>query len=89
MACGKPVIATELGTGTSFVCRDGIDGLIVPPRDPAALRSAIRALLSDPAKARRMGEAGRDRVREQFTLEEMARQFVGLYRQLLGDDRPC
>ncbi|MFA5139865.1 MAG: glycosyltransferase [Elusimicrobiota bacterium] len=89
MACAKPVIATELGTGTSFVCQHGINGLVVPPGDAAALRSAIQAVLSDPDKARRMGEAGRGRVRDRFTLEGMARQFVGLYRQLLGDDRPC
>lgn len=84
MACGKPVVATELGTGTSFVCQHGVTGLVVPPRDPAALRQAIGSLLADPARAQRMGREGRKRVEEHFTIRQMADAFVKLYERL-----PC
>lgn len=84
MACAKPVVATELGTGTSFVCRDGETGRVVPPRDAAALRAAMAGLLSDPAASSRMGEAGRRRLRAVFTARAMAESFLALYRELLG-----
>ncbi|MBI5882769.1 MAG: glycosyltransferase [Elusimicrobia bacterium] len=84
MACAKPVVATELGTGTSFVCKNGITGLVVPPRNSAALGKAISSILSDPAMARRMGKAGKARMLEHFTLEKMARSFAGLYQGLLA-----
>jgi rhamnosyl/mannosyltransferase len=87
MACGKPVIATELGTGTSWVCEDGVNGLVVPPRDSGALRRAIERLLSDPELSRRLGEAGRRKARSLFSLSGMAGSFVELYRKLL--EPPC
>ena len=62
MACGVPVICTELGTGTSYVNQHGVTGLVVPPNDPTALATAIRNLLDNPALRRTMGEAGRRRV---------------------------
>jgi rhamnosyl/mannosyltransferase len=87
MACGKPVVATELGTGTSVVCEDGVNGIVVPPGDSAALRSALKRLLEDPALARRFGEAGREKVRTHYSVEAMTRSFVELYQRLL--DAPC
>lgn len=87
MACGKPVVATELGTGTTVVCEDGVNGLVVPPGDSAALRGALKRLLSDPALSRRLGEAGRRKVLARYSLSAMARSFVELYRSLL--ERPC
>ncbi|MBI5623155.1 MAG: glycosyltransferase [Elusimicrobia bacterium] len=83
MACGKPVVTTELGTGTSYVCQNGVTGLVAPAQDSSALRQAVRSILSDPGMARRMGEAGRKRMLEQFTLQGMARSFTGLYQGLL------
>lgn len=87
MACAKPVVTTELGTGTSFVCQHGVTGLVVPPRDAAALREAISALLADPSLARRMGEAGKQRVERHFSAAAMTRSFLELYRRLLNDGR--
>ncbi|MBI3300241.1 MAG: glycosyltransferase [Elusimicrobia bacterium] len=87
MHCGKPVVATRLGTGTTTVCRDGVNGLVVEPGDPAGLRAALARLLADPALSRRLGEAGRALARERFSAEAMARSFVELYGRLAA--RPC
>lgn len=84
MACGKPVITTELGTGTSFICQHGMTGLVVPPRNAAALREAVKSLLDDPERARRMGAAGRRRFEEKFSSRMMARSFAELYGRLLS-----
>lgn len=84
MACGKPVITTELGTGTSWVNRHGETGLVVPPADPDALKEAIRSLLADADARRRMGEAARWRVEESFTLERMAAGVERVYAEVLG-----
>ncbi|MBI3300318.1 MAG: glycosyltransferase [Elusimicrobia bacterium] len=83
MACGKPVVATELGTGTSEVCLGGVNGLVVPPGDAAALRKAINAIITDGETARRMGEAGRSRAAS-FSSAAMAESFRGLYETLCG-----
>lgn len=87
MLCGKPVVATRLGTGTTTVCRDGVTGLVVEPGDPAALRGALARLLGDPALSRRLGEAGRELARELFSARAMARSFVELYCRLAA--RTC
>ena len=59
MACGCPVVGSAVG-GIPFVVRDGVDGLLVPPGDPAALADALAAVLSDPDRAARLGAAGRE-----------------------------
>jgi len=82
MAAGRPVVATAVG-GTPDVVLDGVTGLLVPPRDPAALARAIQSLLDDPARAREMGAAGRWRVEEHFSLEAVVARTVALYDSLL------
>ena len=62
MAYGRPVVATRVG-GLADAIRDGETGLLVPPRDPAALRGAILRLLEDEPLRRRLGEAARESVR--------------------------
>jgi len=79
MASGKPVVCTELGTGTSFVNMNEETGLVVPARDSDALVRAINQLIDDPALRARMGAAGRARVRDKFTLEKMVDQVMQVY----------
>ncbi len=65
MAMGLPVVVTDVG-GVSELVRDGVDGVMAPPEDPAAVAAAIEGLLKDPARASAMGAAGAARVRERF-----------------------
>jgi glycosyltransferase involved in cell wall biosynthesis len=84
MAAGKAVVAAGAG-GTVEAVEDGRTGILVPPRNPEALAEALLRLLRDPACARRMGEAGRARVREEFSLEKMVRSYENLYDELTAD----
>jgi glycosyltransferase involved in cell wall biosynthesis len=82
MAAGLPAIATAVG-GTPEVVVDGVTGLLVPPHDPTALAEAIRRLLDDPNLGQRMGQAGRERVLQHFSVEQMVERTQTLYEQLL------
>lgn len=83
MAAGKPVICTELGTGTSFVNLDGVTGLVVQPRSSEALVSAVRRL-QDASLRERMGKAGRARVCQEFTLDRMVDRVLHVYEEELS-----
>ncbi len=82
MAAAKAVVATRIG-GTDEVVIDGETGILVPPGDAAALASAIGTFLADPARARRAGEAGRDRLRARFTAQAMIDGVTAAYEELL------
>jgi glycosyltransferase involved in cell wall biosynthesis len=82
MAAARPVVATRI-PGTDEAVADGVTGVLVPPADPAALAAAIRALVSDPERARQMGDAGRRRVLQEFDASITAGAVDGLYRELL------
>jgi glycosyltransferase involved in cell wall biosynthesis len=84
MAMEKPVVATDVG-GTGEVIRDGQSGLLVPPKDPAALAVAINEMLAAPERAREMGRLGRRIVRDGFSAQTMVRQMEELYLQLLHE----
>lgn len=84
MACGLPVVSTELGTGTSYVNRHGVTGLVIPPADPAALAGAINQLLGDESLRQAMGRAARERVEAEFTKEQMVERVASVYRQVLS-----
>lgn len=86
MAAGRPVVSTELGTGTSVVNKHGETGLVVPPNDAAALAEALTSLLADPSRRATMGEAGRQRVVSQFHVDVMADRTLAIYREALGGD---
>jgi rhamnosyl/mannosyltransferase len=83
MAAGLPVVSTELGTGTSYVNRDGVTGLVVRACDPGALSDGLGRLLGDREARERMGRAGRERVRENFTTATMMRGIEELYASAL------
>lgn len=85
---GKPLISSEIGTGTSFVNRMGETGLVVPPADPDQLGAAMLELRRKPAEAFAMGERGRRRAREVFNAGLMARSYLDLYRELLASRAP-
>lgn len=63
MSCGLPVVATRVGGIPEFV-RDGIDGYLVPPEDPKALRAAVLVLIQDPKKCHQMGQSARQHMLE-------------------------
>ena len=75
MACGRPVVATDIG-GNREVVSDGVTGIVVPPRDPAALASAIASLLRDDARADAYGAAGARLVRERYGREAMIARTI-------------
>lgn len=82
MACGKPIVATRVG-GIPEVVVDGETGLLVPPRDPAAIAEAVTRLLLDPDLRERMGAAGLARVRAHFSAETMVANTLRAYQQLM------
>ena len=63
---------------------DGETGILVEPDDPAALADALDSLAADPERRRRLGDAGRERVREHFSADGMARRTLALYEELCG-----
>lgn len=81
MACGLPVVTTDVGSGTSWVNVDGTTGFVVPPMNPDALANAINKL-RDPVVRRRMGEAGRARAHAEFTEDTMIERVEGIYQGL-------
>lgn len=83
MACGLPVVTTAVG-GNVEIVQDGVNGLLVPPHNPAALASAITKLLKDKEKARKMGLVGRRIVEENFSIEKNEKEIERLYLQILG-----
>lgn len=80
MACGTPVIVTHVG-GMSEVVVDEVTGYLVPPSDPAAIRAKLRLLIENPALARQLGEAARQRIVERFTWESVAQRCLDAYSQ--------
>ncbi len=83
MACGLPVISTELGTGTSYVNLHGVTGLVVPPRDPAALEKGIRQLLEDKSRRGELAIRARARAHSEFSAEVMVERVDRVYRDTL------
>ncbi len=82
MAAGLPVVASDV-PGYDEVVRDGVDGVLVPPRDPAALAAAAARVLDDPELARRLSEAGRARAAS-FDWGVVVERLEALYRTAVG-----
>jgi len=83
MACGTPVVASRVG-GIPEVVVDGETGWLVPPGDPATLAATLREALSDRARARRMGEAGRRRVEAHFSWDRIAERTLAVYADAIA-----
>ncbi|MCS0809651.1 glycosyltransferase family 4 protein [Massilia agilis] len=81
---GKPMISSEIGTGTTYINIDNETGLVVPPSNPQALAEAMRKLWDNPALAADMGRRAAQRYRELFTSEQMAASYTALYRELVA-----
>jgi len=81
---GKPLISSEIGTGSSYVNIDGVTGIVVPPNDPDALRAAMGRIDADAGLAEAMGRNARDRFNTLFTAQRMAQAYVDLYREVLA-----
>lgn len=82
-ACGKPVVSTDLPTGVPYANLDGKTGLIVPPANASLLARAINLLLMDERLRNRLGLAALTRVREHFTLRNMATEIKQAYEDVL------
>jgi glycosyltransferase involved in cell wall biosynthesis len=82
MACGKPVVSTDVPSGVSWVNQHERTGLVVPAGQPGALRAALERLMADPSLRQRFGDAGRDRVDAEFTLARLRDRLRGLYEEL-------
>jgi glycosyltransferase involved in cell wall biosynthesis len=87
MAHGRPVVATSVG-GLLDLVVDDETGIVVPPRDPAALRSALERLLADPDLRRRLGAAGRERARTHFSWETVTDATLAAYAEAVGTMGP-
>ena len=85
MAQGIPPLVTDVG-GMPELVEDGVSGFVVPPRDPASLRGAIRRLAQDAALRRRFGAAARARIEGPFHFRHTLAKTLALYERLLGSD---
>ena len=82
MACGKACVVTRLEGVTDTLIEDGVSGLLVPPRDEAALEGALAGLMQQPDKVRKMGARARERVSDDFAITDTARAYVAAYKEL-------
>ena len=79
MACARPVVASNIGAIPEVVDRPGENGLLVPPGNLEALTNAMRQLLSDDSLRRRLGQAARERVLADYTVERMVERTLAVY----------
>src|SRR5207248_2877833 len=78
MAAGRPVVATDVG-GAREVVEDGETGILIAPRDPAAIVASVANLHSSPTLRAQLGEAGRRSVRARFPVDKMVRAQIAMY----------
>ena len=80
---GKPLISSEIGTGTTYVNIADETGLVVPPSDPKALRQAMTYLWENPEQAAEMGKCAERRYWQLFTADKMVSTYLELYNNLV------
>lgn len=83
MAAERPIVATAVG-GNAEVVEHGRTGLLSPRQDPTTLAHNLTALLQSPPLRRRMGAAGRHRLLQHFTQQQMHHAYAELYRRILA-----
>ena len=86
--CGRPMISTEIRTGTSYINLHMNTGFVVPPQDPAALANAMNTLLQEPELARRFGVNARDRYTALFSGASLGTAYSSLYEEILTYEAP-
>jgi glycosyltransferase involved in cell wall biosynthesis len=86
-ACGLPLVATAVA-GIPDIVVDGVTGIIVPQRDPAALAAAIGRLLADPELRRRLGRAARELAEREFGREVSGQRMVEAFAAAVGEPHP-
>ena len=82
MACKKPVIASDVG-GIPFVIDNDANGLLVPPKDPKALAEAVTKILNNSELAKKMGENGYKKVKENFTWEKQIKKTNDFFTEII------
>lgn len=87
LAAGRAVVTTDV-PGCRDAVTDGVEGLLVPPRDPDALARALRRLIEDPELRARLGAAGRERAVREFSTRRVCDETLALYARLLEETRP-
>ncbi len=80
-SAGVPIVATNVG-GIPEAVRHGRNGLLVPPGDPRALGTAVATLLQDKGLARQLGDAGKELMRSEFSIDAMVEGNLAVYREL-------
>lgn len=81
-AAGIPIVATSAG-GIPEIVRNGENGYLLEPGDVSGIADAVISLLTDPGKARKFGQAGRERILSQFSVENMVKGNLAVYDQLI------
>lgn len=82
-AAGRPIVTSDV-PGCREVVAEGVNGLLVPPRDAGALAEALDRLLSDPVLRSRMGAQGRHRAETEFDVKAVVRATLDLYKKMLA-----
>ena len=83
---GKPMISSEIGTGTSYINIDQSTGIVIPPSSSEDLHRAMMYLWNSPEIAKKMGQKASERFLELFTADKMCQKYHVLYQRLLDDD---
>jgi glycosyltransferase involved in cell wall biosynthesis len=85
MACGLPVVATDVG-GSGEVIESSMNGIVVPPDDVDALHTAISYLIHHPAQARELGQAARQTIVARYSVDAIVDQYLALYASVMASE---